>query len=73
MSAPFFDRLDRFVRWFFNSSPSAVIEPSPKPLKPLQRSQPPARADERKRPARAKPRVRSGTGATTRGSKAAYS
>lgn len=69
MPVSFVERLDRFVRWFFNSSPTAEIEPSPKPL---QRPQPPARAEERKRPARAKLRVRSGTGATTRNSKAAY-
>ena len=66
MSVSFVERLDRFVRWFFNSSPTAVIEPRPKHPQSL------AQALERKRPARAKPRMRSGTGAT-RGSKATQS
>ena len=66
MSASFVDRLDRFVRWFFNSSPTVVaIEPTP------GRSD--FRTTERKRAGQAKPRARHGNPTTLSSSKAARS
>jgi hypothetical protein len=53
MSA-FTDRLDRFVRWFFNSSPTALdIEPVRPPPEPLPQRSPSSRAG-RDRPRRAR-------------------
>ena len=67
MSAPFFDRLDRFVRWFFDSSPTAAIEPAP------SRAEPRARKSARTRVEGAKARTRGGSGPSLRVRKAVQS